>query len=185
MSDWHDMLNRDDVLIVDTETTGVKGYDEVVQVACIDTTGAVCFDELVFPTIGIPQEASRIHGITEQMLQNSGAMTWPVHHERFFSLIASAATVFVYNLNFDERLLKQTCRKHRLGFKPFPGRCAMLDYAAYRKVPNQWNSGFKWHRLTDAARYEGARTQGAIHKASTDCEIVLELMRAVAARQSG
>ncbi len=184
-TDWSTFLGRTDVLILDTETTGFKKTAEVVQVAVIDTTGAGRFDELVLPAGGIPREASKIHGLTRANLVRQGAQGWPVHHNRFFELVCSADVVFVYNLDFDVRILRQTCSRYGLPFRKFVGRCAMLDYAAHRKIANQWRSGFKWHKLADAARHENVKAQSAMHQALSDCEIVLELMRAVVAGQSG
>ena len=47
---WHTLLNRHDVLIVDTETTGLDERAEVIDVAVIDTTGAVRFDAVSMPS---------------------------------------------------------------------------------------------------------------------------------------
>ena len=43
---WAALLDRTDVLILDTETTGLGGRAEVIEVAMIDTTGTVRFEAL-------------------------------------------------------------------------------------------------------------------------------------------
>ena len=40
MADWPGLLGRDDVLILDTETTGLGRDAEVIEVAVINTRGA-------------------------------------------------------------------------------------------------------------------------------------------------
>ncbi len=38
-SGWSALLDREDVLIVDTETIGISNQSEVIEVAVLDTTG--------------------------------------------------------------------------------------------------------------------------------------------------
>jgi len=60
---------------LDTETTGLKDYDQIVEICLLDNDGAVLIDSLVKPTVKIPLDATRIHGITDAMV--SSAPTWP------------------------------------------------------------------------------------------------------------
>ena len=179
VNNWQKLLNRHDVLILDTETTGVDATAEVVQVAVIDTTGKKIFNELVLPIGTIPEQASKIHGLTKEYLEQSGAKHWSHHNNKFSKLVSEAEMVLVYNLDFDSRILQQTCKHQHLTYQLFNGRCIMLDYAAYRQVPDYWRSGWKWHKLNAAAKFENATQQGDVHSAFTDCEIVLDLMKAV------
>jgi len=179
---WSTLLGREDVLILDTETTGFKTDSEVLQVSVIDTTGRKRFDEYVLPNKPIPREAAKIHGLTEAKLMDLNAQPWAKYHDSFTELTTrTAKIVLVYNLEFDTRLIRQTCemQKPQVYFVPYNGRCIMKEYAAYRKVPNQWGS-WKWHKLADAARFEGTTNQPDIHNSLNDCEIVLDLIRKVA-----
>lgn len=68
---WH----RGPMLALDFETCGLPAWDtRAVQigVARIDSDGAVCHTYLVDPGQPIPEEASRIHGITDAMVQTGG-----------------------------------------------------------------------------------------------------------------
>lgn len=57
MKRWaRDLLNRTDVLILDTETTGLGHTAELVELAIVDTTGKVLFDELVKPAVEGPAQ---------------------------------------------------------------------------------------------------------------------------------
>ena len=49
--DWTSLINRRDVLIVDTETTGLYKLAEVIEVVAVDTTGKVRFTVSVCPKI--------------------------------------------------------------------------------------------------------------------------------------
>lgn len=61
-------MERPNALILDTETTGLDGDAEVVELAVIDCAGSVPLDTLVRPIGPIPVEAAAIHGITDAML---------------------------------------------------------------------------------------------------------------------
>ena len=187
VQNWHSLLDRDDILILDTETTGFKANSEVLQVSVIDTKGESRFDEYILPLNPIPKDSVKIHGLNESKLKEYGARPWNEFHERFTELTTkSAQSVLVYNLDFDTRLLKQTCEMQipQATFVPYNGRCIMKEYAAYREVKNNWGN-WKWHKLADAAKYEGARNQPDVHNSLNDCEIVLDLIRIVANRISG
>ena len=54
----------------------------------------------------------------------------------------------------------------------------MLEYAKYRNVPGRYGDA-KWHKLLEAAAYEGVPTGGA-HRALADAQMTLGLVRAVA-----
>ncbi len=182
VQNWSSLLDRDDILILDTETTGFKPDSEVLQVSAIDTTGEIRFNEYVLPLKPIPKDSVKIHGLDENKLRKLNARPWSEHHDRFTELTTNAAQyVLVYNLDFDTRLLRQTCKLQspQVKFVAYQGRCIMKEYAAYRQIQNNWGSGWKWHKLADAAKYEGALNQPDIHNSLNDCEIVLDLIRNV------
>ena len=182
VDDWSDLLERQDVLILDTETTGIDGSAEIVQISIIDTMGNELLDEYVMPKGSIPPEASKVHGLTRQRLVSLGAHPWKAHHSRCLDIIGRAAMVLVYNLQYDARIIRQTNRIHGLPHKDFPGRCIMLDYAEYRGIQG-YRGGWKWHKLEAAARYERAsRVQESVHSSLADCHVVLEVMKAVCNR---
>ena len=56
-------------VILDTETTGLSGRDEVVQVGVLGMDGCVLFDRLVRPVkVGVSMGAFKVHGIGEAVL---------------------------------------------------------------------------------------------------------------------
>ncbi len=180
--EWANLLDRDDVLILDTETTGVRADAEIVQLSAIRTTGATAFDAYVLPAGEVPAGASAIHGLTRERLMALGARPWIEHHETYATVLATVDVVLVYNLDYDVRLIRQTNQRYDMPHVPLQGRCIMKDYAAYRGVPGFYGD-WKWHKLADAARHEqSAWRQDAIHNALVDCQAVLGLMQAVCAR---
>lgn len=180
---WCDLLGRGDVLILDTETTGLGATAEIVDLAVIDTAGRIVMDVPVMPKGRIPAPASRVHGLTRRRLAALKAKPWPHHHRALLRAIRGASVVCVYNLEFDMRMLMQTMGRHGLDDRAWQNGvsevCIMLDYARWRRVPDPWRAGqYRWHKLGQAHRREcGPSKQG--HRALADCRMVLELMRAV------
>ena len=176
---WLPLVDREDVLVLDTETTGIGSSAEVINLAVVDTTGTVRLDTLIMPNDNIPAEASAVHGLTRRMLQRAGAPRWPAVHGRLADALAGASVVLIYNAEFDTRVLRQTAARHgQLELPEFRTRCVMLEYAKYRNVPGRYGDA-KWHKLLEAAAYEGVPTGGA-HRALADAQITLGLVRAVA-----
>lgn len=177
--DWPRLLERDDVLILDTETTGLDGSAEVIDVALIDTRGATRLNSLAMPLRPVPRVASRIHGISDDMLHRHNAPAWPTLHRQLLPLLDEAALVLVYNAAYDRRLLQQTCALHGLALPDLAWRCAMNDYAAWHRARRGATRGYG---LEQAFRRECGERIDQRHRALSDCRMVLALMRSVAGR---
>ena len=76
---WDELVDREDVLILDTETTGRGQRAEIIEIALIDTTGNERFLSLCKPEKPIPITAMRVHKITDRMVAD--AKTWVDIHE--------------------------------------------------------------------------------------------------------
>ncbi|MGH1280407.1 3'-5' exonuclease [Bacillus basilensis] len=63
--------NRDQFVILDTETTGLTQRDQIIEICVNDLTGKILLNPLVKPTINIPAEAASIHGITNEMVDDA------------------------------------------------------------------------------------------------------------------
>lgn len=179
VADWPQLLERDDVLILDTETTGLDRSAEVIEVALINTRGDALLHRLALPQDGIPRSASRVHGLTLDVLQQLGAGSWTALHDELAPVLAGAALVLVYNAAFDRRLLQQTSARHNQQLPSVTWRCAMNDYAAWHRLQRGARRGYG---LEPAFRRECGDNIDQQHRALSDCRMVLALMRAVAAQ---
>ena len=169
---WERWLARDDVLLIDTETTGLSGRDEIIEVAIIDTLGERQFHSLVLPRQPISSGAYRVHGLTTQFLASEGAPTWSQIHADLVAVLESASLILGWNVGFDQRMFLQTARRYRKRV-PLALRNDWHDLIpAYRRV----RPGGR-HRLEDAVRREGVRAHDA-HRALGDCYTVLDVMLA-------
>ena len=111
-TDWGALLDRSDILILDTETTGLGDRSEVVEVALVDTRGKVRLARPIMLIGRISKQASEIHGLTRRRLKELGAKPWTDVVLEYEALLRTAQTVLVWNAEFDARLISQTVQKH-------------------------------------------------------------------------
>ena len=183
-SKWRRLLDRDDVLVLDTETTGLTENSEVLDIGILNTKGETLLDAVVKPAGRIPKGASDVHGLTRSKLKAMDAQPWAAIHDKVMDLLVSAKLIVVYNADFDYRMLEQTCRKAGLKMQPARSKwiCAMLDYAEFRGERTGYGS-FRWHKLGVAFKEETKRRPVGAHRALGDCKLTLDLMRSVSVKQ--
>ena len=168
-ADWPDLLDREDVLVVDVETTGVGGRAEVVEVGIIDTTGAERLHVLSMPRGRMQGGAADKHGLTRDVLRKRDAQPWPDVHDAVVEAVDGAAVVLAWNATFDERLLRQTAERHGLEFPDLPWRDAQADYGGRKALV--------------VAAVDSGLTVADAHGALVDARMTLEIMRAAGKRK--
>ncbi|MCC6976628.1 MAG: 3'-5' exonuclease [Anaerolineae bacterium] len=169
------VLERENFVILDTETTGLDERDQIVQIALINAVGETLLDTLVRPTRPIPRHVIKVHGITNEMVAD--APNLPQIVEPIRALI-QGREVIAYNASFDLRMLNQSSRAHNLSHEwrkwPRSWVCAMLAYAEFYGERGRY--GFKWQSLENACiQQQIAKTQE--HHALADCRLTLQLLR--------
>ena len=170
------LLTRDDWVLVDTETTGLDGGAEVIDLAVLDRHGRVLLETLLRPRRPIPAHVARIHGLHDRDVRDAPtfAQVWPTLRP-----LLAGRTLVAYNVAFDARLLRQTATLHGVSFPALAQECAMRRYAAYRAAAGL-PGGRGAHSLEHACRQHGIPTGG--HRAAADCHATLALLRAMAGR---
>lgn len=165
-------------VIIDTETTGLTCEDEAIQIAVIDAySGETLFNEILKPSVGICQNASNIHGITNADVTDK--KTYPeIHHELMD--ILKDKKLFIYNGNFDIRILEQTACKYQLEFPVnFEEQmfCIMEWYSEIWGDFNDYHQSYVWQKLTSACRQQNVDTSGlTAHDALSDCIMTQRLI---------
>lgn len=155
------LLARDDVLILDTETTGLKSA-EVIELALLSTRGEVLLDTLVRPKVmRLNPYAARVHRIT--LAELADRPTWPEVLPELRRL-AERATVLAWNAPFDARMLEATSAAWGLPHPRLLFACAMRLYARARVEPH--GAGEKEPRVGKtpggARRLEHPRVEGRV-----------------------
>ncbi|TKH25438.1 3'-5' exonuclease [Bacillus cereus] len=154
-------INKDQFVILDTETTGLTLRDQIIEISVIDLAGKILLNSLVKPTIIIPAEATSIHGITNEMIH--GAQSWTTIYKELLE-VTVGKTILIYNAEFDLGMIENTCIANNVEFKDFKSTCVMKMYADY--VDSK-----KWISLSDATKLT------IKHRAAADCFTVLELLQ--------
>ena len=142
------LLALDDVVFLDTETTGLGGQAEIVDLAIIAADGTVLVNQLVRPARPIPIDARLIHGITNEHV--AGAPMWCDVLEMARPVIAGRIVV-AYNSSFDRGMMQQCCAAATVEMPHVEWECAMRAYAAFRKDARLRAGGYRWRPLHEAA----------------------------------
>jgi DNA polymerase-3 subunit epsilon len=177
-----EVVSRENFVIVDTETTGVRD-GEVCQVAIIDHTGKVMFDQLVKPVYGIPADATRVHGITEDDVES--APGWVVVAPLVRDIFAGR-DVIAYNAVYDRKMMHKSAEAagmDKIDWKVLsPWYCAMEAFAEWYGEWNDYYQSYRWQKLGFAASVCGVEVANA-HNALGDCIMTLGVIRFISQNQ--
>lgn len=168
-----EILARPNVVILDTETTGFRLIDEIIEIAIISTQNTVLLNRFFQCQMAtIPPEATRVHGITKRDLH--GACTFP---QVWNALTKRLATweILIYNVSFDVRMLKQAAERYGLALPTLHTQCLMARVSAYMGGQKQV------YKLSEACSYFRIE-QSSAHRALADVQNSLKVLQALAAR---
>lgn len=107
-----------DCVVFDTETTGTSIKDKIIQMAAVQVkNGKIVegeqgvYNQLINPEVHIPEEASAVNGITDDMVAK--APTIEAVLEKFLKLRLNKenGAIVAYNHNFDVPLLNRNIRQ--------------------------------------------------------------------------
>lgn len=174
------ILDSGDFVVLDTETTDLNGY--ICQIAILGSSGEFLLNKLIQPPAPISLDASRVHGITNELVVN--AATLPQIAEELADILNGTKTVVGWNIPFDIKAMKKSTSAYTL-----PRLAKVIDDVAptdlmlpFAEIYGEWSNyhgNYKYQKLTTAARHYGISTQGA-HSAIDDCRMTLAVMQHMA-----
>jgi len=168
---------RKQPVYLDTETTGLNPTDQIVEISFVDHDGSVLYESLVKPTMPIPLDATRVHGISAATVKD--APTWPEIWPQVEAIL-STRRVAIYNADYDLRLLQQTQRAHQLDWQiAVSNFCIMKLYAQFRGEWDSRRGSYRWHKL-DEARYQCRLDLPNAHRARADALLARAVLQYVA-----
>lgn len=175
--------DEDDVVIFDTETTGVDDIDEVMSIAVITLSSGknLLPEENVFicPTnLNMADKASHVHGLTSDFMKDKPSFP------EVYDVIAEAlhGKVWIaYNTQFDQRMLDLMCGRYDL--PPIVPVATIDAMELYGRFGLDWseNVDTNWRKakLVDATDHFGIEVKDA-HNAYGDILMTRLLMHAMA-----
>ncbi len=180
MNDFKAMILRWNWVILDTETTGFPPQGEVIQLATLDSHGHCEFDVLIKPQDRIPPDATRIHGITNEMVADAPA--FPNVHIALYQYL-KGKDLIVYNLDFDLTVLANTMQRYANNpmlkvLDVESAHCAMRWYADVRGDWDDYHGNNRWHKLAVACAQQGVNVKDT-HSALGDCKLTRALIMKV------
>lgn len=174
------LLQQDNWLILDCETTGLGNDAQICQLATLSSSNSEGWQTYIKPTIPIEPGATQIHGIGYEQVKNS-----PYFDEVLIDLmkISASRAIVIYNAEFDLRLIRQSAKARgiQLAFPTSDRRgcriflnggsihCAMLMYSQWVGEWNDYHDNYKWQKLP-----------GGDHSALGDCRATLQVIRRMA-----
>lgn len=152
-----------DYVVFDLETTGISPeQDSIIEISAIKVKGHEPVEEfsaLVNPGRHIPKEASRINGITDELVREEPGLLVVLPH--FLSFIGDEILVGHNIQSFDLRFLYRDAARFLAAELP-------NDYIDTLSMARACLPQLRHHRLTDISQYFSIATEGA-HRALNDC----------------
>ena len=191
-----EVLEDPNTVVFDSETTGLHGDVDFLEIGVVNLEGETLFEERMRPVSYVEEVdgekvrrgpivcsdgAQKVHGITADDLRDAPSFVqiYPELVE-----VLKDRRVVVYNASYDSGVWRQAVERYRLspdGIDPKTWGCAMRAYAGFRgeyryeKDEEGYQTStpvsFRWHRL------------GGSHGAVEDCRAALKLLYEIAGRE--
>lgn len=151
-------------LFFDTETTGlplnwkapvedVNNWPRLVQIAWIlyneNAEKILSRDYIIKPqNFTIPEDASRVHGITTERAMTQGVPLIDVLNE-FSQTIDQTEYLIAHNMSFDEKITEAEFIREKISSNLFKIKkiCTKDESTNFCKIPG--NYGYKWPKLSE------------------------------------
>ena len=158
---YSEFINNNNFVVYDLETTGIDSVsDSIIEIGAVKiVNGKVTqkFSTFVNPQRPIPQEASRVNNITDEMVADAPVINDVIHD--FMSFIDGCVLMGYNNINFDNKFIFKVLKDLGIDFKN-----ETMD--VYNIVRNSQIKP-KNFKLTSVAKYLGVDLEGA-HRAYND-----------------
>lgn len=164
---WAKEVLASDAIILDCETVDLN--DEIIELAIITMQGEVLFNRRFKPISKIADGATRVHGITAEMLEHEPSFAESEQELR--TIFGKTSKVIIFNAAHDFACLKITRELHHV--ESFAIRekhsCAMKWYSQWRGRWNYEDRAYSWKPLW-----------GGDHTALGDCRATLATIKEMA-----
>ena len=163
------LLDIDNFVVIDTETTGMTANDEVIELAVVDMDGTVLYDSTFCPITEVNPFASSVNHLTNECLCDSPEFTgeW----SKIIAFIGNKK-ILAHNTKFDQRIIKQTLEKYNMD-------SSVVD-SLFTNCYDSVSIARKYLDLPSYSLENIAHSLGIIraesHRAADDCIMTLEVL---------
>lgn len=155
-------MKIDRFVVIDFETTGLSSKKRAVEVAWFEMNESFKIigeqSSLINPLIPIPIDASKIHGITDEMVAESPTLDEFIEDINQNPFASSNVCVIAHNLSFDLPMFRKYCG----------GVTELCTLKLARALYPDWKN----HKLSTISEMFGFPTENS-HRARTDALHVL------------
>jgi DNA polymerase III epsilon subunit-like protein len=175
-------------LFFDTETTGLprnykahytdtSNWPRIVQLAWLlaDSNGTILkeSDFIIKVDFPIPEEASRVHGITNAVAEAKGVIISEVLNS-FLTDLNNSDKLICHNVSFDLTILQSELFRNQLTHKiETPTFCTMKKSTDFCQLPGPY--GFKWPKLEELYNTCFGKKLTNAHNAMADVRATYEV----------
>lgn len=164
-------INKADVIVIDTETTGLSSYyDEILQLSIIDSNGNTLYNQYFKPThCSEWEQAQAVNGISSEMVKDCSSIDIEV--AKINAIISNAKTIIGYNIYFDLGFLSS------VGIDVSENTEIVDIMQSFAEIYGEWNDyygDYKFQKLTTCASYYGYDWgNNNAHNSLADCYATL------------
>ena len=176
-----EFASKGTVVVFDTETTGFRDEDDVVQLAVVVLKdGKEYFRKAVYLRNIVPidgTEAQEVNGITDELLQKEGLDPKEVM-EDFIALLGNTVSeegkvlLVAHNLSFDWRMVANMLRKY--GCRDFPNGvipCCTKEFVKSLCLPKSILPGNHLRHCMSVFNLKGSNSHDALDDAGACAEL--------------
>ena len=157
-------MPREPWWVLDTETTGLRVEDDLLEVALIGASGETYLNSRLRTQNVLTPEAIRLHPWAANI--GIDCPTFPGIYPKLARLLESAP-VYAFHAPFDAAALTETCRRYGLSPPRVDWRCVLKLFEKER--------GFR-ASLSTACEIEGIALPPQRHRALIDAELARDLL---------
>lgn len=160
-------------IVIDTETTGVQNYDEILQLSILREDGVVLYDEYFKPEHRKTWPfAEKVHHISPEMVKDKPSIKNQL--KVIQTIVNQADGIIGYNFGFDKRFMENSGLI--VDNKIYD---VMKMFSNYVKEPDpRFYGQYKWFKLSDALKkFNYSWPNDGPHNSLGDCKATLMLFK--------
>ncbi|MCQ9156040.1 3'-5' exonuclease [Acidomonas methanolica] len=157
-------------IILDVETTGIDRKDEIVELAISDLDGNILFYSRIKPTVSMSAMATRLNGITDNMLKNEPSIIDVL--QKIEPIVRDADKIYCWSEDFVINKLIKTAHSMNADFETIKLiRKRLVDVRSIVSPPERC-----WPRMDAVAYNYGIEWEGKRYSSTNDCLVISKLI---------